>query len=284
MARIEIEGIGISYELVGDAGAPTVVITPGGRFARDAPGLGEMADALVAANKRVLLWDRPNCGASDICFAGESESKMQALALTGLLRALDLGPATLAGGSAGARVSMLAALHDPDAVSRLALWWLSGGIVSLMTLGSAYCCAAALTASMGGMEAVAAMPAWAEQIERNPRNRDIILSQNPTEFIARMERWAQGFIPSPGSPLPGMTAQAFARLTMPVMIFSGSPTDLYHPAYICEEVHERIPHSVLTQAPWPDHIFARRMMDGTGHFRDWPLLVPAITRFTGDDR
>ncbi len=37
MARIEIDGIGIGYELVGEEGAPVMVITPGGRFPRDTP-------------------------------------------------------------------------------------------------------------------------------------------------------------------------------------------------------------------------------------------------------
>ena len=31
MARIEIDGLEIDYELVGDAGAPPLMLTPGGR-------------------------------------------------------------------------------------------------------------------------------------------------------------------------------------------------------------------------------------------------------------
>src|SRR2546428_8171412 len=63
MARMTINGIGIDYELLGDAGAPPAVITPGGRFPRDTPGVPELAAELVKGGKRVLLWDRPNCGA-----------------------------------------------------------------------------------------------------------------------------------------------------------------------------------------------------------------------------
>ena len=40
---------------------------------------------LAAFGQRVLIWDRPNTGASDICFTGASESEMQADHLAGLL-------------------------------------------------------------------------------------------------------------------------------------------------------------------------------------------------------
>ena len=77
MARIQISGLGIEYELFGPKDAPAIVLTPGGRFAKDSPGLPELARALAAGGRRVLLWDRPNCGASDISFEGKSESDLQ---------------------------------------------------------------------------------------------------------------------------------------------------------------------------------------------------------------
>ena len=79
---------------------------------------------------------------------------MHGRALTGLIRALGLGPTALAGGSAGSRVSLLAAVQDPEIVSHLAQWWISGGTVSLMMLGASYDCepavAASVTASRAG--------------------------------------------------------------------------------------------------------------------------------------
>ncbi|HEX7856359.1 MAG TPA: alpha/beta hydrolase [Sphingobium sp.] len=279
MARIDVNGIGIEYELLGQAGNPAVAITPGGRFSKDAEGIGTFGESLIASGFQVLLWDRPNCGASDLCFDGEGESKIQALALTGLIRKLDLGPTVIAGGSAGARVSLFAALLDPEVVSHLVLWWISGGPVSLMMLGSSYCCEPAVAASMGGMEAVASMPAFAEQLERNPRNREILLSQDPVTFIETMGKWSKGFTPAQGLPFPGITREDYIGLKMPVMIFRGSPTDIFHPAYICEQVHELIPGSTLVDKPWGDDLFARRMMSGGGHFIDWHELTPAITAF-----
>jgi pimeloyl-ACP methyl ester carboxylesterase len=241
------------------------------------------ADKLVAGGRRVLLWDRPNCGASDFCFDGESESAMQGRALTRLIRALDLGPTALAGGSAGSRTSLLAAAHDPEIVSHLIQWWISGGVISLMSLGNAYCCDPAVAASLGGMEAVAAMPLFAEQMQRNPRNRDILLAQDPEAFIAVMERWASAFAATSGSPVPGLSADDVARLTMPVMIFKGSSRDIYHPARISEAVHRLIPHSELVDPPWTEEEFQDSWIaatqSGAGHFLQWPRLAEPILAF-----
>ena len=68
MARISIDGLGIEYELLGEPGAPAVALTPGGRFSKDSPGLHELGAAVASGGRRVLLWDRPNCGASDLSF------------------------------------------------------------------------------------------------------------------------------------------------------------------------------------------------------------------------
>src|SRR3974390_1450174 len=103
MARTTINGCSVEYELIGD-GKPWV-ITPGGRFSKDSAGVRELAAALADRGNKVLIWDRPNCGASDVCFTGSSESAMQADMLAELLVHLDMAPAVIAGGSGGARVS-----------------------------------------------------------------------------------------------------------------------------------------------------------------------------------
>jgi len=112
MPRTEVDGVSIAYEIVGD-GRPWV-LTPGGRFSKDYPGVRELAVALAERGNRVLIWDRPNCGESEVCFRGDSESEMQADILAGLLRALDMAPAVVIGGSGGARVSLLAANRHRD--------------------------------------------------------------------------------------------------------------------------------------------------------------------------
>jgi len=279
MARIELDGVAIAYDLLGPQGAPAVVLTPGGRYARDIAGLPQLGALLAETGLRVLLWDRPNCGASDLTFTGASESAMQADHLVRLVRALDIGPVTLVGGSAGARVSLLAARAAPDLVAGIVLCWISGGLVSMMRLGSYYCCEPAEEAALKGMEAVAAMPIWAQQIAANPSGRDRLLAMGRDEFIAVMERWAAGYIPSPDTPVGGLSHADFAAMTMPALILRGSPRDLYHPARVCEQVAALLPGAAMADPPWDIDVFAERMVDGKGLFSDWPLLAPQVIAF-----
>jgi 2-hydroxy-6-oxonona-2,4-dienedioate hydrolase len=284
MARITISGIDIEYELLGKPGAPAIALTPGGRFPKESPGVPELGAALAAGGRRVLLWDRPNCGGSDISFDAPTESGLQGRTLAQLIRALDLGPTALAAGSAGSRVSLIAATHDPEIVSHLVLWWISGGALSLISLAYYYCVDSALAASRGGMEAVANLPMWAEPIRRNPKNRDIILAQDPEQFIATMERWALAYMPSETSPVPGMSPAEFERLRMPVLIYRSGKSDLSHPRRTSEWVHELIPHSQIIDPPWPDNEWNARseyaMKNGSGHFAGWPAIAPKILDFT----
>ncbi len=283
MAYIDINGIGIAYDLVGDEGAPAVVITPGGRFPRDTQGVPQMAEMLANSGRRVLLWDRPNCGGSDICFDAPSESGMQADALVGLLRELDLGPVAMFGGSGGSRIALLAAAAAPEMVSHLAVWWISGGPISLAQLAAYYCGDSATAAARGGMEAVAALPGWAEQIARNPKNREIILAQDPRAFIERMQQWAAAYAYSETSPVPGMGTGEFGRLAMPCMIFRSGESDMSHTRRTSEWVHEMIPGSSLVEPPWPDQEWNNCSLiplePGRGRFERWPLLVPQLIEF-----
>ena len=198
----QINGLGIAYEVIGQ-GQPWV-ITPGGRFSKDAPGVRELAQALAATGKQVLIWDRPNTGASEVCFDGDSESVMQADVLAGLLRALGMAPAVISGGSGGSRVSLLAAARHPDVARALAVWWISGGPYGLLTLGTHYCGDSIAAAWRYGMDAVAALPEWAEVLERNPVNRAKFLTQDPRTFIETLEQWMLAYCPRPDELVPGL--------------------------------------------------------------------------------
>jgi pimeloyl-ACP methyl ester carboxylesterase len=203
--------------------------------------------------------------------------------LNQLIRKLDLGPVALLGGSAGSRVSLVAAARDPEVVSHLMIWWISGGPISLAQLAAYYCGDSAMAASHGGMEAVAALPGWAEQIARNPKNRDIILAQDANAFIAKMQQWAAAYAHSDSSPVPGMTAADFARLEMPVVVFRSGRSDLSHTRRTSEWVHELIPRSRLVEPPWPDQEWnnCTRITNtpGRGRFERWPLLAPMLLDF-----
>jgi pimeloyl-ACP methyl ester carboxylesterase len=281
--RVTVNGLSIEYELIGQSGqgAP-IVITPGGRFSKETPGVRELAEVLAKSGKRVLIWDRPNCGASDVSFDAESESKLNADTLAGLLRTLGMAPAMLVGGSAGSRVSLLTAERHPEAVSKLFILWISGGAIGLATLINVYCAPSANAANRGGMEAVAALPDWADSIRRNPGNRARILSQDPARFIETMQRWGASFYPSPGSPVPGMTPESFRKIRVPTMVLRSGKSDLAHTRKTSEDTQAMIAGSILAEPPWPDDEWNMRgaaRAKGEGLFQNWPKLAPQILDF-----
>ena len=135
MSSIEVNGGNVVYEILGDSG-DLIALTPGGRFSKEIPGLRPLAEALAAGGYRVLLWDRPNCGASDVQFYGQSESHMRAETLHRLVTGLGFERCILAGGSGGARDSMLTTMLYPELVEKLVVWNIVGGIYGSFVLGS----------------------------------------------------------------------------------------------------------------------------------------------------
>jgi pimeloyl-ACP methyl ester carboxylesterase len=284
MATARVNGLNIGYELIGDGDRPWS-LTPGGRFTKETPGLRELAEALAAENGRVLIWDRPNCGESDVCFEGETESAMQADTLAALLEHLDMTPAVVAGGSAGARISLLTASRHPDVASALALWWISGGVMGLLTLGNVYCTPSISAAWKDGMEAVANLPDWAEVIERNPANRPRILEQDRDRFIATMERWMLAYCPTPGQHVPGLPDDEARRITVPAIVFRSGASDPNHPRATTEAVAGLLPNARLVEPPWGDREWIIRQTEREqtgGIFVGWPKLAPQLLEWAGE--
>jgi pimeloyl-ACP methyl ester carboxylesterase len=278
MATATVDGLTISYDLVGGDDSPAWIVTPGGRFSKDDPGLHELAEALGG---RVVLWDRPNCGASDVCFEGSSESAMQADVLAGLLKELDLGPAFVVGGSGGSRISLLAAARHPEIARGVALWWITGGVYGLLSLATHYCGGSLRAAWEGGMEAVVALPEWAEVLARNPSNRDRFLTLDPSEFVATMERWMAAYLPDDDALVPGLTAEQAQAFTMPALVLRSGEADLHHRRATSENVAAGLPNAELVEPPWGDREWPERQDERTrgvtgGLFVRWPLLAPQL--------
>lgn len=279
--RLTIDGTEIAYELVGDG--PLWTLTPGGRFGMDTPGIRQLAEALAREGQQALIWDRPNTGASDVCFTGPSESEMQADKLAGLVRALDRGPAVIVGGSGGARVSLLTAARHPNVTRKLVMLWISGGVYGLMLLGVHYCGESIRAAWTGGMEAVVELPEWAEVLERNPGNRERFLALAPRDFIHTLEQWMLVYCPDPGSTVPGLSDDLCRKLAAPALIFRSGASDPHHTRETSERLHDLIPGSRLIEPPWGDDEWIRRgeaAREGTGGlFERWPLLAPQLLDF-----
>ncbi len=280
-----VNGLQVAYELVGD-GEP-VAITPGGRFSMATSGIRELALVLADGGKRVLIWDRPNTGASDVCFEGVSESSMHADTLAGLIETLGLGETTIIGGSAGARVSLLTVVRHPRVASKLAMWFISGGVFGPLRLAVYYFLDAWEAAKRDGMASVIELPNWRETLEKNPSNRERLLAMDPEEFAAKMEEWGSRFAPASDTPIAGLDPLAFAAIRVPTLIVRGSPTDTSHPRRTSEWLHELIPGSRLVEPPWGHDEWRERLEEyqQTGInmlFQNWPKLAPQLLEFMNE--
>jgi pimeloyl-ACP methyl ester carboxylesterase len=282
MARAELGGLSVAYDVVGDGdGGRTWALTPGGRFSKDDPGVRELAAGLADRGHRVLVWDRPNCGASEVCFRGGSESAMQADVLADLLAHLDMAPAVIAGGSGGSRVSLLTASRHPDVAAGVAVWWITGGPFGLLSLATHYCAGSIKAAWTGGMAAVADLPEWAEVQAAFPANRERILAQDPQEFVATMERWMLAYVPRDDQLVPGLPDDVARRLDVPALVFRSGESDAYHTRATSEAVAGLLPNARLVEPPWGDREWiergrARESGEAPGLFVRWPLLAPQL--------
>jgi pimeloyl-ACP methyl ester carboxylesterase len=284
MPTAQVNGIEIAYEIVGAGSGIPWVITPGGRFSKDTPGVIELAHALADAGSPAVVWDRPNTGASEVCFSGSSESAMQADALAALLRHLDLPPAIIAGGSGGARVSLLTAARHPDVARALAVWWISGGPFGLLTLAVHYCGDSVAAAWRSGMAAVADLPSWAEVIERNPINRGRFLAQERTDFIQSLERWMLAYCPRDDELIPGLRDDDVKLLAVKALVFRSGESDPHHTRATSEDLAGLLPNARLVEPPWGDQEWNERVADaqagGPGIFSSWPQLAPQLIEWS----
>jgi 2-hydroxy-6-oxonona-2,4-dienedioate hydrolase len=282
-STMRIAGGIVAYELLGNPSDPLVVITPGGRFTKEVPGLPPLAEAVVAGGMQVLLWDRPNCGESDVQFYGRSESHMRAETLAALLKGLDVGPCVIAGGSGGARDSMLTVMLYPELATRLVLWNIVGGISSTLTLAGVYVLPSLGALKMGGLPMMMDLPEWKALIDANPVNRERMEAIGEDGMRTVILRWLNAYVPKPGQTIPGVEDEMFTNITIPTMIVRGGENDLDHPKRTSMEVHCLIKGSQLIEPPWPEDAWEtslRAEFNGTGHIFDpWVQLAPALLDF-----
>jgi pimeloyl-ACP methyl ester carboxylesterase len=281
----EVNGGNVVYETLGKEGE-FIALTPGGRYSKDIEGLRPLAKKLVEGGYRVLLWDRPNCGKSDVQFYGQSESHMRAETLHALITGLDIGPCIIAGGSGGARDSMLTTMLYPEIVRKLVVWNIVGGVYGSFALGAYYVMPTIHAARALGMEGLLRLPEWKELIAENPRNRDRILAQDSDEFLKVMLRWLNAYVPKPGQTIPGVPDEMFDDIKVPTLIIRGGENDWDHPKRTSLEVSCLIKGAKLIDPPWPEDAWERASearaqgkVKRFNMFDTWVQAAPAILKF-----
>jgi pimeloyl-ACP methyl ester carboxylesterase len=284
---IKINGGNVVYEILGEQG-DFIALTPGGRFSKDIEGLRPLADELVKGGYRVLLWDRPNCGKSDVQFYGQSESHMRAETLHALITDLDIGPCILAGGSGGARDSMLTTMLYPEMVRKLVVWNIVGGVYGTFVLGSYYIVPSILAVRGAGMQGVIRVDEWKQRIAENPANKDRFLAIDAEHFLKLMLRWLNAFVSKPGQTIPGVDDEMFDNIKIPTLIIRGGENDLDHPKRTSLEVSCLIKGSTLIDPPWPEDAWERAgearasgKVKRFNMFDTWVQAAPAILDFLG---
>lgn len=252
MPFLEASGQDIYYEDIG-AGVP-LILTAGGLS--PATTMRPLVEQL-ASRYRVIIWDRPNQGLSQVSFRGSSYLEECAVVLRSLMSALDCSPAYLAAPSEGGRVAFRAALMYPEIVSGLFLWQVSAGSVADYLRESNYEQYAALAESEG-MEAVTRTMWFAERIKHNPANRERLLEYDPKAFAAILRKW-KGELREQ-DPILGHTSAEASSVSVPTAIVAG--VDETHPFEYSKLLAETVPGATFHEAPYDE--------------KDWHAVVNKI--------
>jgi pimeloyl-ACP methyl ester carboxylesterase len=244
-----VRNVHINYEVVGDRGT-WVALAPGGR--RPLGAVKSLAQRIAAAGYRVLIYDRRNCGASDVVIDGsESEYQIWADDLHELLSQLNALPAWIGGGSSGCRLSLLFALRYPGGVRGVLLWRITGGHFAAQRLARQYYGQYIDAAQQGGMEAVCATEHFSERIRDRPANRERLLALDPRNFIDVMSNWSAYFMQGADQPVIGAGETELQSIAAPACIIPGN--DNTHKRPVGEDLQRLMPNSEL-HILYPEHV------------------------------
>jgi pimeloyl-ACP methyl ester carboxylesterase len=239
MSIANVRGVNINYKVLGDHG-PWVALSPGGR--RDISGIELLASKVAEKGHRVVIFDRRNCGASDVVIDGnESEYEIWADDIYELLRQLNALPAVVGGSSSGCRTALLFALRHPDSARALLLWRVTGGRFACERLAEEYYGQHIKAAQQGGMAAVCEMEHWKERIAAKPENRDALMRMTPQRFIEVMSHWREYFLKGADLPVIGATEADLKSIKVPTCVVPGN--DLTHGPQVVENLRGAMPHA-----------------------------------------
>lgn len=220
MAFANIHGVRLHYRVLGEHG-PWLALASGGR--RSGAEFETLATRLVARGFRVVLHDRRNTGASDVCIDGElSEEEIWADDWAQLMRHLNAVPAFFGGGSSGARLALLTSLRHPELVRGLLLLRITGGAFTASRLPDNYYGQFIRAAEQGGMAAVCATPFYQELTQANPANLERLMAMDPAHYTAVMRHWRDLFMQGPREPVLGMTSEALRAIHVPAWLVPGN--------------------------------------------------------------
>ncbi len=261
MPKIKINDTTIAYETWGDG--PAIVLSQHGWFPR-VPYVYILAGRL-SKQYQVILWDRPNGGASDINIADvPKEHDLWTDVMHGFLEKLGVGPAYFCGASNGCVFSQQMAYRYPADVKGLILL---EAITDDLTLNRPIVDARYLEfaeiARAQGMQAVFehSKAAWArvisteprqswdvirnwiaETIAMNPVNEERLMEMDPSYFAKVMQQWGDWYLTEHLN-TANLSVAELSHLSMPALVVPG--IDPLHPQHSAAQLAERLPNAEL---------------------------------------
>lgn len=272
MPITKVRGVSINYNILGARG-PWVALSPGGR--RDISGIELQAREVADRGHRVVVFDRRNCGASDVVIDGEdSEYEIWADDLYELLSQVGALPAFVGGSSSGCRTALLFALRHPESVRGLLLWRVTGGRFACERLAQEYYGQYIEAAKQGGMAAVCEMEHWRERIEARPANRNALMTMTPERFITVMSHWREYFLKGADLPVIGASEEDLKSIKVPACIIPGN--DNTHGRQTGENLGRFIPRSEV-------HVlFPKHYDEALGPREEWDEKAGEMAALFGD--
>jgi pimeloyl-ACP methyl ester carboxylesterase len=238
---------------------------------------------MLSSRHKVLVYDRRNCGASDILIQDvPSEFDLWVDDLHVLLELLGMAPAYVGGASGGAALSLLLAHRYPEDVRGLLLFLIPTDDPGLLAdvCRDRYLVSAELAESKG-MQAVVEASVWRELFLQNPSQRERFLSMDAQTFATVMRRWWTSV--TSGRFLGGLTDEELCGIAAPAIVIPG--LDKLHPKRVVERLHALLPNSKLVL---PEEHFSPAEMerfhewyrkDHSSHDRYNPALAPILDSF-----
>jgi pimeloyl-ACP methyl ester carboxylesterase len=231
----------------------------------------------------VLIYDRRNCGASDVAIDGTlSEVEIWVDDLHALMGGLEMSPAYVGGESVGCTVSVRLARHYPQDVKGLLLWGpRTSDPVIMRAVADKWYGQCIELAQRGGMAAVIEGSYFGEHLTLSPANRERLLSMDVQAFCAVMGRWRMFIETGGNTPVTGVTEEELSEISVPTLIVPGF--DEAHPQVAAETLHRLLSQSELvslSEVFSAQELTALRQRKGGFLFfrRISPILDDFITR------
>lgn len=254
---LQVDGVRLHFIEQGE-GSPVVLLHGNGAMAEDFVASGILAR--LARRYRVIAFDRPGFGHSERprrrvwTFAAQADVLREGLRLLGIERAV------LVGHSAGALATLQMGLRDPLGTAAMVL--LSGFYFPrlradmLMTSLTALPVLRPLTAfAASHLFGWLAMPAYLRTVFAPNPVQDSFLHDFPLAAVLR-----RGHLQATIADTPllawsaAMLPRRLDRLTMPVIILTGTDDRIVAGRLQSQRLHERIPGSVFRELPGVGHM------------------------------